>query len=569
MIGSSSVSSLSLTCLGGWILSVAALVASGAEGGAVTTVLAAATTLSLTAAAFWQMRVQAGIGKANEVVAAAALGDLRQRVVNIERQGALASLSRNINLVLDQFQAFGKETNAAMMAAAEARYYRKIVAKGFRGDIALYADRINATLDKMAANDQQLGMFTERMLRDAVTISMTVNEGNIANAHIVNGIKMARDQSQSMAAAIEEMVSGIQTISVDAETAADLSNKAQVVTDEGRKVMQTAMSEFAGVEQAVEQAGARVTALSDASEAIASILSSIEAIAEQTNLLALNATIEAARAGDAGRGFAVVANEVKSLATQTARSTEEISGRITRLRDEMKGIVQTMRAGTAAISSGRQAMREMEGRMGEISHLVGETSHHMTDVSRILAQQATAANEISGGVQKVAAHSDDNAVAIEKSTGSLTRIETEMGSLLQLLVKRDVPNKILLVAKADHVAWKKRLTNMLIGNLRLKPEDLSTDQTCRLGKWYFGPDAEPYRHKRAFIDLAEHHRAVHKYGIEAVRAFNAGNQDEAMYLFELVEKASEGVIACLDLLIVESRTQTDAEPAASEKRIML
>ncbi len=550
-----SASSLSLACFGAWASSVGTLAAIGGDNAAATA-LAAATTLCLTAAALLRLRARDGDARTNEVVAAAAAGDLRQRIGD-NRKGAIAPLSRNINQVLDQFLAFGEESDRAMTSAAEGSYDRKIDTTGLGGDLAHVAGHINAMLDRMAANDKQLDMFTERMLRDAVTISMTVNEGNIANAHIVNGIRMARDQSQNMAAAIEEMVSGIQTISVDAETAADLSNKAQSVTDEGRRVMQTAMSEFAGVEQAVEQAGARVTALSDASEAIASILSTIEAIAEQTNLLALNATIEAARAGDAGRGFAVVANEVKSLATQTARSTEEISGRITRLRDEMKGIVQTMRAGTAAIASGRQAMREMEGRMGQISHLVGETSHHMTDVSRILAQQATAANEISGGVQKVASHSDDNAMAIEKSTGSLTRIETELGSLLQLLIKRDVPNKVLLVAKSDHVAWKKRLTNMLIGNLRLQPEDLSTDHTCRLGKWYFGPDAEAYRHRPAFIDLAEHHRSVHENGIAAVRAFNAGKQDEAMYLFELVEKASDGVIECLDQLIAESGSHSE------------
>lgn len=565
MIGLVSTSRLSLACLGAWALSVGTLVAVGGDNLAAT-LLAAATTLGLTAAAFFQTRAQAAIARTNEVVAAAAAGDLRQRIGEGPK-GANTQLSRHIDRVLDQFLTFGEEVDRSMTAAAEGRFDAKIDTMGFDGDLALLAGRINATLDRMAAGDKQLDTFTERMLRDAVTISMTVNEGNIANAHIVSGIRMARDQSQNMAAAIEEMVSGIQTISVDAETAAGLSNKAQTVTDEGRKVMQTAMSEFAGVEQAVEQAGARVTALSDASEAIASILSTIEAIAEQTNLLALNATIEAARAGDAGRGFAVVANEVKSLATQTARSTEEISGRITRLRDEMKGIVQTMRAGTTAIASGRQAMHEMEGRMGQISQLVGETSHHMTDVSRILAQQATAANEISGGVQKVASHSDDNALAIEKSTGSLTRIESELGSLLQLLIKRDVPNKVLLVAKSDHVAWKKRLTNMLIGNLRLQPEDLSTDHTCRLGKWYFGPDAEPYRHRPAFIELAEHHRSVHENGIAAVRAFNAGKQDEAMYLFELVEKASDGVIACLDRLIGESGScPDDVTDAGSERR---
>jgi methyl-accepting chemotaxis protein len=194
-------------------------------------------------------------------------------------------------------------------------------------------------------------------------------------------------------------------------------------------------------------------------------------------------------------------------------------------------------------------MEAMESSMTEIGNLVSETTNHMTDVARILTEQATAANQISGGIQKAAAHSDDNAAAIEKSTGSLSQIEAEMGSLLQLLIKRDIPNKILLIAKVDHVAWKKRLTDMLVGAVRLNPDEMTSDQTCRLGKWYVSPDAAPYRDNPAFIELAEHHRKVHETGVAAVREFNKGNTEQAIFLFEQVEKASNGVLDCLDRLI--------------------
>ncbi|TAK47318.1 MAG: chemotaxis protein [Xanthobacteraceae bacterium] len=549
MIGLSSVSKASLACFAGASAAAAAAVLSGFNNDMVVMGLSGCAAFSAAAGLYWLKRSHNSIQKAIDALAGAAEGRLHSRVLGIRGKGNMGELLRNINRALDQLEAFGKEADAAMQAASQARYYRKIVTRGFRGDFARYAENINATLDKMAQNAEQLGMFTERMLKDAVTISMTVNEGNIANAHIVNGIKHARDESQSIAAATEQMVAGIQAISHDAENAASLSTQAQSVTDEGRQVMQKAMQEFLGVEQAVEQAASRVAALTEASEAIAGILSTIEAIAEQTNLLALNATIEAARAGEAGRGFAVVANEVKSLSNQTARSTDEISRRVTNLRQEMSGIVTTMRSGTAALSDGRHAMEAMEGRMSEISSLVGDTSNHMLDVSRILAEQAAAANQISGGIQKVAMHSDDNAVAIEKSTGSLSRVESEMGSLLKLLIKQDIPNKILLVAKADHVAWKKKLTDMVVGNIRLNPDELSSDQTCRLGKWYFGAGALPYRHLPVFQELATHHRIVHENGVAAVRAFNAGKTEEALFLIEQVEKASDGVVHCLDCLI--------------------
>ncbi len=515
-------------------------------------VLAALGLLGAVRGVMWLRRASKSIRKAIDALSAAADGQGRVRVGGIRGHGDMSVMLTNINRLLDQFEAFGKEADAAMIAASEGRFYRKIQLKGLRGDFATYAGRINGTLDTMASNAEQLGTFTARMLTDAVTISMTVNEGNIANAHIVGGIRHARDESQGIAAATEEMVAGIQTISSDAKHAAELSSQAQQVTEDGRSAVQSAMRQFGEMGQAFEQAASRAAELAKASESIGGILSSIESIAAQTNLLALNATIEAARAGEAGKGFAVVAGEVKSLSAQTAKSTEEISHLVAKLRAEMANIVDTMRSGTVALSEGRQGMETMEGRMGEIGRLVGETAGRMQDISRILVEQAAAANQISGGIQKVAAHSDANASAIEKSTGSLRDVESEMGSLLKLLATWEIPNKILMVAKSDHIAWKKQLVEMLMGVVKLDPDQLSSDQTCRLGQWYHGPDAAPYRGLAAFKELAGHHRAVHQKGVAAVRAFNAGRSEEAVRLVDEVEQASKQVLHCLDQLIART-----------------
>ncbi len=515
--------------------------------------------LAFALVAWWNMmRTAASIAKANAALAAAAAGELRARVLGVEGHGAIGRLLVNTNRLLDQFEAFGKEADAAMIAAAEARYYRKILPKGFRGDFLTYASNINATLDKMAGHAGQLSSFTARMLDDAVTISITVNEGNIANARIVNGIRGARDESQDIASATQQMVSGIEALSANAQRTAALSDRAQQVTDQGRAVMQAAMQQFAGIGEAVEEAAARAAALAKASESIGHILSSIEAIAEQTNLLALNATIEAARAGAAGRGFAVVASEVKNLSGQTARSTDEIAHLVADLRGEMAGIVETMRTGTRALGDGRQAMEAMQERMGEISALVGESSHHMQDVSRVLAEQAATAGQISGGTRKLATHADDNANAIAHSTASLSKVEHEMASLLKLLATWDIPNKILLVAKAEHIAWKKKLVDMVTGLAALDPDELANDRNCRLGNWYVGPDAARFRDQPAFGELGIHHRAVHESGLAAVRAFNGGNRDEALALIGQVEQSSQEVVRCLDRLIAGAASRIAA-----------
>src|SRR5262249_31580877 len=136
--------------------------------------------------------------------------------------------------------------------------------------------------------------------------------------------------------------------------------------------------------EAVRQAqttDARINELSQAASRIGDVVKLITAIAEQTNLLALNATIEAARAGDAGRGFAVVATEVKSLASQTAKATEEIGAQIAGMQ--------------AATNESVTAIREIGATIGRISDIA-------SGIAAAMEQQGAATQEISGNVQETA-----------------------------------------------------------------------------------------------------------------------------------------------------------------------
>jgi methyl-accepting chemotaxis protein len=500
-------------------------------------------------AGYWLRRGAANIDKAIRVLDAAADGKLDARVEGVKGSGNIGRMLLRLNHVLDQTQGFAKQADAAMKAAAEKHFEQKMEPGGLHGDFQRYAEDVNATLTAMESDVKRLSQFEAQMLGAAVTISMTVNEGAIANARIVGGIRDAMEQAQAMAAATEEMVAGVNEISHSSVSAASRSSEAQGMTDDARRVVDAAMGEFASIETAVGDAAQRVDGLAKASEAIGEILSSIESIAGQTNLLALNATIEAARAGDAGKGFAVVATEVKNLAGQTAKATEDIGNRIANLRQEMAGIVTTMNRGAEAVAKGREAMQSMGGRIGSVSEAVSFSSEHMTEVSRVLAQQAAAANQISGGVQNVAHRAGENAAAIEASSKALMSVSQEMASLLGVLADRDIPNKIIMLAKADHVIWKKRLVDMMVGAGKLNPDELASEKNCRLGKWYYGPGSMTFRDHPAFRSLEEPHRVVHQNGIEAVRLFNNGQVDDAMRRIAVVEEASVSVISCLDQLM--------------------
>ncbi|MFS2317126.1 methyl-accepting chemotaxis protein [Maricaulis sp. D1M11] len=153
----------------------------------------------------------------------------------------------------------------------------------------------------------------------------------------------------------------------DVNAIADAVGDTAARASQGAEAAQIARDAMNQVEESSQVLERRVEALTDASQRINAILSTIEAIASQTNLLALNATIEAARAGEAGRGFAVVAGEVKALAGQTAKATEDIASRISALDAEVKEILEGVRSSGVSVAQGREAVDQMTQATDEVA----------------------------------------------------------------------------------------------------------------------------------------------------------------------------------------------------------
>jgi methyl-accepting chemotaxis protein len=213
------------------------------------------------------------------------------------------------------------------------------------------------------------------------------------------------DQSSALVSAVasaaEETSANVQTVSSGTE---ELSSS---ITEIGRQVVTSA--EIA--KKAVEEAGqtdATMQGLADNASRISVVVDLIQTIASQTNLLALNATIEAARAGDAGRGFAVVASEVKSLASQTAKATDEIRSQIASMQQVTTSAVSAIRnigqtiaeindvttAIAAAVEEQGAATREIARNIQHAAGGTSEVSSNIVGVSTASAQAGTAAGEV-------------------------------------------------------------------------------------------------------------------------------------------------------------------------------
>jgi methyl-accepting chemotaxis protein len=169
-----------------------------------------------------------------------------------------------------------------------------------------------------------------------------------------------------------------------------------------------------------------VAKLGESSLEIGNVIKVITSIAEQTNLLALNATIEAARAGEAGKGFAVVATEVKDLAQETARATEEISRRVQAIQSDAQGAVD-------AIAEITQVIGRINDYQTTIASAVEQQAATTNEITRSVSDAATGSTEIADTISGVAQASQTASAGIEEAKRATAEL-ARMGAELQTLV---------------------------------------------------------------------------------------------------------------------------------------
>ncbi|MGC2855899.1 methyl-accepting chemotaxis protein [Novispirillum sp. DQ9] len=328
--------------------------------------------------------IAAPVHAMTEAMARLAEGDLTVDIPASDRSDEIGAMSKAVEVfkrnALHTRALEDEQKQQAARAEAERHALMRKLADEFEGSVGGVVDTVASAATEMQATARSMTAIADH----------------------------TSERASSVAAASEEAAANVQTVATAAEHLSDS------IHEISRQVARTSDIAAQAVQE-VGRANTQVQGLATAARRIGEVVQLITDIASQTNLLALNATIEAARAGDAGKGFAVVANEVKSLATQTGRATEEIAQQIGAVQDETRQAVEAIgRIGTVIAelegiaTSIASAVEEQNAATGEIARNIDqaasgtqEVTGHIGDVTGSAAEAGSAANDVLGAANEL------------------------------------------------------------------------------------------------------------------------------------------------------------------------
>jgi methyl-accepting chemotaxis protein len=338
-------------------------------------------------------------------------GHLGTRGETARFEGAWRDLVAGINDTLEAVVAPVTDAQRVLERVAERDLTARVTAD-YRGDHARIKEAVNAAVAEMQAaigtlaqNSQALAASSEELSSVSTQIGSNAEETSAQSGVVSAAAEQVSRNVQTVATGTEEMTASIREIAKNATEAAHVARQAV---------------------QVAETTNATVAKLGVSSAEIGEVVKVITAIAQQTNLLALNATIEAARAGEAGKGFAVVANEVKELAKETAKATEDIGRKIGAIQQDSEGAV-------AAIGQIGQIIAQINDIQGTIASAVEEQTATTNEMSRNVAEAAQGSTEIARnivGVSQAASQTSAGAQQGQQAAGELARMAADLQALV-------------------------------------------------------------------------------------------------------------------------------------------
>ncbi|GIL38718.1 methyl-accepting chemotaxis protein [Roseiterribacter gracilis] len=398
-------------------------------------------------------------------------------------------------------------------------------------------DPVEHALAELAAHlAEQDGGRLDRM----VEISIQTAENAIATARLIGAAQRGQGGAASVTQAATDGLAGLEQVRAASADTLDAAERLRSIARDSAAAVGDTMVTMDTVERGVTDAAALAVRLAARSDEIRSALNSITTIASQTKMLALNAAIEAARAGgDVGRGFGVVAVEVRSLSQQTAEAAAAIDQVVGTVQREIDQIAMTMQAGVQAVDRGRGKIEALRAQVDESADRSAGIATRVGEMRDALSAQTVAAGNVCSSADAIQHAAGEILGQAERLADATDHVQGHASRALGNLAKLAIPGRDLKLARADHVIWKKRLADMATGRARLREDELADPRASRFGRFLYGAAANVAN----FAQLDAAHRRVHAHGVEAARAFEAGELALGLAAFGRVEEASAQLLA--------------------------
>jgi methyl-accepting chemotaxis protein len=334
--------------------------------------------------------------------------------------------TRQVNLRKQADAAEEREKQAAAELQAKVTTLLETVAVAAKGDLS---QAITVTGNDLAG---QVAAGLNRLFNDlrssiasigqtAMGMSASSEELSAIAQHLTKNSQDASEQANGVSRSSEQVSANVSIVAASSEEMLASIREISKSATEAARVAKTAVSMADATNHTISKLGV-------SSQEIGKVIKVITSIAQQTNLLALNATIEAARAGEAGKGFAVVANEVKELAKETARATEEIGQKIDAIQSDTAAAVK-------AIGEVSEIINQVNDISSTIASAVEEQTATTNEIGRNVSDAARGTSEIAQNISHVASATEQTTVGA-RNTQTASRALNEMASQLQMLVNR-------------------------------------------------------------------------------------------------------------------------------------